>query len=113
MPKYNSAKVFENAQNAAQAEVNRALPNTHWYPCGFAGVRIRPARGAFVNWLKENDIGRTDSYAGGYYIPSWAFGEGPGAMVQSMTLSEIAADAAVEVISRETGLNVSRESRID
>ena len=36
--------------------------------CGFAWINIKPARGKFVKFLKDNDIGRKDSYYGGYTI---------------------------------------------
>ena len=36
--------------------------------CGFAWIKIRPARGEFVRWLKKNNIGKTDSFEGGYMI---------------------------------------------
>ena len=38
------------------------------YPCGFAWVTIRPARGPWVNLMKEIGLGKTDSYAGGFMI---------------------------------------------
>lgn len=112
MPKYNPEALFAMAKAAGQESLDRNLENTHWFPCGFAGVRIRPARGKLVSWLKENDIGRVDSYAGGYYIPSWVFADAPGSMTQSMTLAEGVASAAANVL-REAGLNAYSESRID
>lgn len=39
-----------------------------WYPCGFAEVRIRPARGPLVSSLKKRGLGRTAIYGGGYVI---------------------------------------------
>ena len=36
--------------------------------CGFATVIVKPARGKFVKYLKDNDIGRKDSYYGGYTL---------------------------------------------
>lgn len=42
-------------------------PNA-WYPCGFAEVRIRPARGPLVAALKKRVLGRTAIYGGGYSI---------------------------------------------
>ena len=32
--------------------------------CGFAWINIKPARGGFVKFLKDNKIGRKDSYYG-------------------------------------------------
>lgn len=42
------------------------------YPCGFAWVKIRPARGPFVKYLRDAHLGETDSYEGGFrvYNPS-------------------------------------------
>ena len=40
--------------------------------CGFADVRIKPARGKFVSFLKKNDIGYTCTYRGGYTIPCYS-----------------------------------------
>ena len=30
--------------------------------CGFAWINIKPARGKFVKFLKDNNIGRKDSF---------------------------------------------------
>lgn len=38
------------------------------YPCGFAWVNIKPARGPWVKVLKEMKFGRPDTYNGGYTI---------------------------------------------
>ena len=38
-----------------------------WYPCGFARVVIKPARGRFISMLKDQNIGST-SIDGGYLI---------------------------------------------
>lgn len=39
-----------------------------WYPCGFADVRIRPARGPLVSALKKRGLGSTALYGGGFVI---------------------------------------------
>ena len=44
-------------------------------PCGFAWINIKPARGKFVKFLKDNNIGRKDSYYGGYTIWVSGFGQ--------------------------------------
>jgi len=36
--------------------------------CGFAWINIKPARGAFVSYLKARDWGSVNTYAGGYEI---------------------------------------------
>jgi hypothetical protein len=38
------------------------------YPCGFAWVKIKPARGPFVKVLKELNLGHVDKDYGGYMI---------------------------------------------
>ncbi len=35
--------------------------------CGFANISIHPARGNFVSWCKENNIG-SNGYRGGWRI---------------------------------------------
>ena len=71
--------------------------------CGFAWVNIKPARGKFVKFLKDNDIGRTDSYYGGYTVWVSEFG-------QSMHRKENYARAFAKVLSanRITAYNMSR-----
>ena len=73
--------------------------------CGFAWINIKPARGKFVTWMKKNNIGRTDSYYGGYTI--WVSGFG-----QSMTRKENYARAFVKVLE-ENGLKAYAMSRMD
>jgi len=73
--------------------------------CGFAWVNIKPARGKFVKFLKDNDIGRTDSYYGGYTVWVSEFG-------QSMHRKENYARAFTSVL-RENGLTAYNMSRMD
>ena len=73
--------------------------------CGFAWINIKPARGKFVKFLKDNDIGRKDSYYGGYTI--WVSGFG-----QSMTRKENYARAFVKVLN-DNGLKAYAMSRMD
>ena len=57
------------AQLAGKAKVIELEDaGTHWYPCGFASVNIKPARGKFVAFCKQHGIGRPNSYHGGYDI---------------------------------------------
>jgi hypothetical protein len=73
--------------------------------CGFAWVKIRPARGKFVQWLKEQNIGSKDNYEGGYTIWCHEFG-------QSLTRKEAFAGAFAEVL-RGYGIDAYGQSRID
>lgn len=73
--------------------------------CGFAWVKIRPARGKFVTWLKEQNIGSKDEYAGGYTIWCHEFG-------QSLTRKEAFVGAFAKVLG-DYGINAYGQSRID
>ena len=73
--------------------------------CGFAWVKIHPARGAFVKWAKENNLGRIDSDAGGFSIWVYDFG-------QSMQRKENYAAAFAKVLCQH-GLRAHSESRMD
>lgn len=73
--------------------------------CGFAWIKIRPARGAFVNWCKKNNIGRTDSFEGGYMI--WVSDYN-----QSMQKKETYARAFAKVL-QDNGIKAYGMSRMD
>lgn len=80
---------------------------TYYVPdgvCGFAGVRITPARGPLVRVLKATQRGHA-AYGGGYYVPIHAFG-------QSLARKEAAAAAMAEVF-RAAGYTAYPESRMD
>lgn len=72
--------------------------------CGFAYVRIRPARGKFVKFLKDNRIGYT-SYEGGYKVSVNAFN-------QSMERKLAYAVAFCKVLD-SYNINAYPESRLD
>jgi hypothetical protein len=73
--------------------------------CGFAWVKIRPARGAFINWCKKNNIGRVDSYEGGYRIWISEYN-------QSMGKKEAYARAFAKVL-QDNGIKAYAMSRMD
>jgi hypothetical protein len=73
--------------------------------CGFAWVNIRDARKGFARWVKNEGIGRTDSYYGGVKIWVSQFG-------QSMTRKEAYADAYAKVL-RDNGVTAYSHSRMD
>ena len=73
--------------------------------CGFAWVNIKPARGKFVTWMKKNNIGRKDSYYGGWTVWVSDFG-------QSMARKEDYARAFAGVLN-EYGISANSMSRMD
>ena len=77
------------------------------YPCGFAWVRIKPARGAFVKVLKDINLGRTDEYEGGFvvYNPS-------GNYCQNMDAKMAGARAFANALKLH-GVNAVPEQRMD
>ena len=72
--------------------------------CGFAYIKIRPARGPFVSWLKARGIGHK-AYNGGWEISIHDYG-------QSMTYKAAHARAAAEVLCRN-GIGATSYSRMD
>lgn len=72
--------------------------------CGFAWVNISPARGAFVNWLKAQEIG-SKGYYGGYEIWVREFG-------QSVDRKEAFAQAFADVL-RKYDIAAYGASRLD
>ena len=74
-------------------------------PCGFTCINFKPARGKFVTWLKNNNIGRKDSYYGGYTI--WVSGFG-----QSLDRKSAYARAFAKVLG-DNGLKAYAMSRMD
>ena len=73
--------------------------------CGFAWVKIRPARGKFVQFLKDKGVGYQNSYEGGYDLSCREFG-------QSLTRKEAFVQAFAKVL-REYGIDAYGQSRID
>lgn len=72
--------------------------------CGFAWVNISPARGAFVNWLKAQEIG-SKGYYGGYEIWVREFG-------QSVDRKAAFAGAFAKVLNKY-GIDAYGQSRLD
>jgi hypothetical protein len=84
--------------------------NAFFY-CGFAWVKITPARGPFVKFLKEQKIGDR-GWNGGYEVrPEITYPE-KSACWQSMDLREAAAEAYAKVL-KEAGLTCYMQSRAD
>lgn len=99
--------VVGQAKDLFSNEIDRSKP-VHYVEsgvCGFGWVNIKPARGKFVSWLKQNNIGRTDSYEGGYRIPCFEFG-------QSLEKKERYVRAYAEVLNKH-GIKCYANSRMD
>ena len=73
--------------------------------CGFAWVEIKPARGNFVKWLKENGHGYLSSYGHGYCVSALIY-------TQSLARNEAYARAFAEVL-KEHGITCRMNSRLD
>jgi hypothetical protein len=101
--------LFQKATEAAQKACKEMIDQNPgvWFPCGFAWVNIRPARGSFVAMLKDRDIGRTDSFEGGYSI--W----NPSNNSTQWMDAKIAGARAFAEVLREAGIKCSVQSRID
>lgn len=78
--------------------------------CGFAWVKITPARGSFVAYLKSQNIGHP-AYQGGYEISAWEIAPSLRGS-QSVTRKEAAANAAAAVFQKY-GINAYGYSRLD
>jgi len=72
--------------------------------CGFAWIKMRPARGDFYNYCKAKGFGSKD-YDGGWSVGVSGFG-------QSMERKEAYAHAFANVLN-EAGLNAYSMSRMD
>lgn len=101
--------LYLKAQEAAREACQKMIDEQpdQWFPCGFAWVTIRPARGSFVSMLKDKDIGRTDSYAGGYMI--W----NPAGHPTQWMYAKVEGARAFAAVLSESGIKCSCNSRID
>lgn len=81
--------------------------NGEHFPCGFAWVKIRPARGQFVKVLKGMGLGDTSAYEGGYTVwnPSGSF-------TQCMD-AKAAGAAAFASHLRKHGVEITSHTRMD
>jgi len=78
-----------------------------WYPCGFASVKISPARGKFVNLMKKLEIGYTDTFNGGYVISD------PAQLHTQWMDAKLAGARAFAEVLRSSGIKAYPESMID
>lgn len=80
--------------------------------CGFGTVVIRPARGAFVKFLKDNRMG-SKHWRSGYSISSYDVMRGHDLEgTQSMSIKETACEAFAKVL-KAYGIQAHAESRAD
>ncbi len=56
---FDAAKIATEEYHAAHGQ---------HFPCGFSWVKIKPARGALIEYLREKKIGRLDDFNGGWII---------------------------------------------
>ena len=105
--------IFKEACDTACEAVD-AFHAAHGEPlyCGFGTVVIRPAKGAFVKYLKDNRIG-SKHWKSGYSISSYDVMRGhPLEGTQSMDIKETACEQFAKVL-KQYGINAHAESRAD
>lgn len=110
MEKYaeEHALYLKAKQAAIEAARQKIAENPgQWYPCGFAGVKISPARGKFVKLLKELNVGYTDSFNGGYYVND------PAHLSTQWMDAKLAGARAFAKVLQESGIKAHAESMID
>jgi hypothetical protein len=104
----NDAIIQEAAKAAAEATETYLKEHPgQWFPCGFAWVTIKPARGKLVERMKQLDIGKRDSYEGGFKI--WNPSGNP---TQCMDAKVAGAEAYAKVLKAH-GVTCSTGSRWD
>ena len=80
--------------------------------CGFANVKIRPAKGSFVNFLKKVGIGSV-GYNGGWRVSYYdMMDDHKMCATQSMDLKEEGCQAFANVL-KKYGIEAYMESRAD
>ena len=113
--KVDPTYIWHTAKDAAVEAVNEYMKDKEepMY-CGFANVKVRPAKGKFVNFLKRQGIGDI-AYKGGWRISYYDImpKSHPWRMTQSMSIKEIGCDAFAKVLEEQFGLDCISESRAD
>lgn len=110
-------KTAEAIYREACAEACSAVDQfyaTHGEPmyCGFGTVVIRPARGSFVKFLKDNGVG-SKHWKSGYSISSYDVMRGHELCgTQSMSIKEEACEAFAKVLNAH-GIDAVAQSRAD
>lgn len=107
-----ASQIYSEAKAAgflAATEYQATLPpeGHRGLDCGFAWVIVRPARGPFVTWCKNNQHGRKG------YEPGWHFWYSEFSIgTQSVSVHEKAAEAFAAVL-RKHGIEAHVGSRLD
>ena len=105
-PQINIINEAVAAADAAAREHIRKNPGV-WYPCGFAWVKINPARGPLVTALKALGVGRVNKFEGGYDV--WNPSNNS---TQWLDAKEVGARAFAEVL-RKYGFECTVCTRLD
>ena len=102
-------KLVQKAQEEAQKATAEYIDanSISEYPCGFAWVNIKPARGPLIELMKRMGLGRRDEYAGG-----WTIWNPSGHLTQNMYVKEAGAMAFAKVL-RDAGYKASAHTRMD
>ncbi len=113
MQKYKYQKeldLFNAATEAATVACQQMLLGENagqWYPCGFSWVNIKPARGRFVAMLKDQKLGRLDTFEGGYVIYN------PSNISTQWMDAKMAGSRAFANVLVEAGISARAVARID
>jgi hypothetical protein len=107
------AEIYREAcESACRAVDDHYAKHGETLYCGFGTVVIRPARGSFVKFLKDNKIG-DNGYNGGWRISSYDIMRSHKLCgTQSMSLKEEACDAFAKVLEKY-GMTAYSQSRAD
>ena len=112
--KVDPTYIWHTAKDAAIKAVDEYMKDKEepMY-CGFANVKIRPAKGKFVNFLKLQGIGDV-AYKGGWRISYYDImpQDHRYRTTQSLDIKEVATEAFRDEL-KKYGLTVYAESRAD
>ena len=111
--KVSPVTIWQEAVLACRQAV-KEFTDKHGEPmyCGFASVKIRPARGKFISFLKAEGIG-DNAWNGGWGISYYSMMQGqPYSHTQSMDIKEHGCQAFAEVLEKY-GMKAHMESRAD
>jgi hypothetical protein len=105
--KINHTEIVNEAF-AAAAAATQAFHDKHGqvYPCGFAWVRIKPARGPFVAAIKERD-------STGWYVENGLCVYNPSKHWTQSVDGKYAGAEAFAAVLQKHGVNCWAESRLD